>query len=286
VTVDEFRTASGVRLRPVAERSGDLNWLLLPGGPGIGSESLQGLAEAVGVPGVTWLVDLPGDGSNVVGGDPFAGWPGVLVEAAEALPRVVFVGHSTGGMFLLSVPELEPLLAGLVLISSAPHAGWMTYFLEMAQGHPLPAVEAAGAVYEADPTDEHLRRLTVASAPWNFTPAGVVAGAELLARMPYNAAAVDWSARNFDSAYASRWWPERLPTLIVSGAQDRVVAQWLWDEPWFRGGHVLHRRIEEAAHFPWVERPDGVRAAFHELAAVVAGSVRAGRVAADLSAER
>ena len=59
VTVHEFRTASGVRLRPVAQRPGDLNWLLLPGGPGIGSQSLQGLAEATAVPCVTWLVDLP-----------------------------------------------------------------------------------------------------------------------------------------------------------------------------------------------------------------------------------
>jgi pimeloyl-ACP methyl ester carboxylesterase len=270
VTVHEFRTASGVRLRPVARRPGDLNWLLLPGGPGIGSQSLQGLAEAVAVPGVTWLVDLPGDGSNAVGGDPFTGWPGVLAEAARALPRVVFAGHSTGGMYLLSVPELEPLLAGLVLVSSAPHAGWLADFVQMTREHPLPAVDAAGAVYEADPTDVNLGRVAVASAPWNFTAEGVTAGADLLARMPYNTAAVDWSARHFDSTYALRWWPATVPTLIVSGAQDRIVTQRLWDEPGFHGGHVLHRRIEDAAHFPWVERPGAVRAAFHELAAAVA----------------
>ena len=217
------------------------------------------------MPGVTWLVDLPGDGSNAVGGDPFAGWPGVLVEAAAALPRVVFVGDSTGGMYLLSVPELEPLLAGLVLVSSAPHAGWMADFERMTREHPLAAVEAAGAVYASDPTDANLGRVAVASAPWNFTPAGVAAGAELLAGMPYNAAAVDWSARNFDGTYALRWWPAATPTLVVSGALDRVVVQRLWDEPRFRGGHVLHRRIEDAAHFPWVERPDGVRAAFSRV---------------------
>jgi pimeloyl-ACP methyl ester carboxylesterase len=270
VTAHEFRTVSGVRLRPVAERPGDRNWLLLPGGPGIGSQSLHGLAEVIEVPGVTWLVDLPGDGSNAVGGDPFAGWPGVLVEAAEALPRVVFVGHSTGGMYLLSVPELEPLLAGLVLVSSAPHAGWLDDFVRMTQEHPLPAVDAATAVYEADPTGANLGRIVAAAAPWNFTPAGVTAGAELLARMPYNPAAVDWSARNFDATYELRWWPAATPTLIVSGAQDRIVAQRLWDEPRFHGGHVLHRRIEDAAHFPWVEQPGAVRAAFHDLAALAA----------------
>ena len=280
MTKREFRTASGVRLRAVAERPGDLNWLLLPGGPGIGSESLRGLADAIGVPGVTWLVDLPGDGSNTTRdgrsddqnddrGGGFAGWPGVLVEAAQALPRAVFVGHSTGGMYLLSVPELEPLLAGLVLVSSAPHAGWLADFEQMTREHPLPEVETATAVYEADPSDVNLGRVAVASAPWNFTPDGVAAGADLLARMPYNAAAVDWSARNFDGTYERRWWPAATPTLIVSGAGDRIVAQRLWDDPVFQGGHVLRRRVEDAAHFPWVEQPAAVRAAFHELAAVM-----------------
>jgi pimeloyl-ACP methyl ester carboxylesterase len=263
--MDEFRTASGVRLRPVAERPGDLNWLLLPGGPGIGSQSLRGLAETIDVPGVTWLVDLPGDGSNTVDGDPFARWPGVLVEAARALPRVVFVGHSTGGMYLLSVPALESLLTGLVLVSSAPHAGWLDDFARMTREHPLPAVEAAGAAYEADPTGANLGRIVAASAPWNFTAAGTAAGVAMLAGMPYNPAAVDWSAQHFDSTYELRWWPATLPTLIVSGAQDRIVTQRLWDEPRFQGDHVLRHRIEDAAHFPWIEQPDAVRAAFHDL---------------------
>jgi pimeloyl-ACP methyl ester carboxylesterase len=274
----EFWTGSGVRLRAVGERPGGLNWLLLPGGPGIGSESLYGLAETIDVPGVTWLVDLPGDGSNPGGGDPFAGWPGVLVEAAEALPRAVFVGHSTGGMYLLSVPALEPLLAGLVLVSSAPHAGWLADFERMTRQNPLPEVDAAAAVYEADPTDANLGRVAVASAPWNFAAGGVAAGAELLGRMPYNAAAVDWSARNFDRTYEMRWWPASVPTLIVSGAEDRIVAQRLWNEPRFRGGHVLHRRIEGAAHFPWIERPGAVRAAFHELAARTGSPSEPGQV--------
>jgi pimeloyl-ACP methyl ester carboxylesterase len=269
VTTREFRTASGVRLRPVAERPGDLNWLLLPGGPGIGSESLHGLAEAIDVPGATWLVDLPGDGSNPAGDDAFGGWPGVLVEAAEALPRAVFVGHSTGGMYLLSVPELESRLAGLVLVSSAPHAGWLADFERMTREHPLPEVDAATAAYEANPTAVNLGRVAVASAPWNFTPDGVAAGAELLARMPYNTAAVDWSVRNFDGTYRLRWWPTVTPTLIVSGAEDRIVTQRLWDEPRFQGGHVLRHRIEGAAHFPWIERPGAVRAAFHGLTAAM-----------------
>lgn len=52
-------TTSGVRLRKRCERPGDLDWLLLPGGPGIGSESLHGLADILDTPGRVWMVDLP-----------------------------------------------------------------------------------------------------------------------------------------------------------------------------------------------------------------------------------
>ncbi|WP_425519668.1 alpha/beta fold hydrolase [Streptomyces auratus] len=135
-------TASGVRLRQVTSGAGRGNWLFVPGGPGLGSESLLGLVEAAQVPGAAWLVDLPGDGSNRGGpalpAEPYAHWPGCLAEAAQALDEVIMVGHSTGGMFMLSVPELEGLLTGMVLLSSAPHAGWRPGFARYAEDHPAP----------------------------------------------------------------------------------------------------------------------------------------------------
>lgn len=253
----EIRTAGGVRLRQWAVRPGELNWLFLPGGPGIGSESLIELVDAVQVPGTSWLVDLPGDGSNVsdVPDDPYLHWPQVVLEAAAAVPHPVTVGHSTGGMYLLSVPALAELVAGLVLISSAPNAQWQDLFAQMVAAHPLPEVDAATS----------LRDICVASAPWNFTDEGLAAGRDLLGRMPYNAAAVQWSADNFDHTYTAAWFPSRTPTLIVSGGQDRIVRQECWDTDEFRGPHVLHRIIDGAAHLPWIERPAQVRAAFADL---------------------
>jgi pimeloyl-ACP methyl ester carboxylesterase len=267
-------TPSGVRLRRHRAMAGGPRWLLLPGGPGIGSESLEGLADALDVPGEVWLVDLPGDGSNRAppgaGEDPFALWPGVLVEAAQALPGCVFVGHSTGGMYLLATPALEGLVLGLVLVSSAPDASWMPRFVAMTEDNPLPAVAAAAEAYEREKTDARLGEIAVASAPWNFTLDSVEAGAALLAAMPYNRAAVDWSDREFDHDYAAAWWPQALPVLIVSGGEDRIVDQSLWDAARFDGANVIRRTIKGAAHFPWVERPEAVRQAFRELAARLA----------------
>jgi pimeloyl-ACP methyl ester carboxylesterase len=270
MTTDPIWTALGVRLRAHRRAAGELNWLFLPGGPGIGSESLIELIDAAELPGTCWLVDLPGDGSNVdapgAPADPYSVWPQVLLEAAAAVPEPVFVGHSTGGEYLLSVPGLEAHLRGLALISTAPDARWMPEYEAMTERDPLPGVLDATRIYESDPTNENLARCAVESAPWNFEPDGLERGAALLARMPYNGSAVEWSADNFDRDYVSSWWPASTPTLIVSGGRDRIVTQRLWDDPRFQGGHVIRARIDGAGHFPWIDRPDAVRAAMRRLA--------------------
>lgn len=276
-------TRSGVRLQQVFSGPGRWNWLFVPGGPGVGSESLQGLVDVLAVPGSGWLVDLPGDGSNITpagGGpnhipaaDPYAQWPGVLLEAAQALTDVVLVGHSTGGMFALSVPELEKHLAGVALVSSAPHAGWRAAFIDYAQRNPLPAVDQAGEDYARQPDESNLRALTLAAAPWNFTVAGVEAGRKVLAGLAYNPAAVTWAEEHFDDVYRAQWTPRDIPALIVGGAEDSIVTQGLWDEaPGFNRSNVLRRTIAGASHFPWVENPSEVTAAFADFVEALAMS--------------
>lgn len=264
-----FFTSLGVRLRQVRRTVGQHSWLLFPGGPGIGSESLLGLASVAEMPGTIWLVDLPGDGSNTdapgAPADPYGLWPQVLLEAVDAVPAPVAVGHSTGGEYLLSVPDLEQRLHGLVLISSAPDSGWMPTFEAMCEVNPLPGAAAAAEAYDANPTAENLRAVAVASAPWNFTPDGVAVGRALLERMPYNPGAVEWSAAHFDRGYLSSWWPQTLPTLIISGGHDRIVDQSLWDDQHYRGTNVQHLIIDAAGHFPWIEQPAAVRSALHQL---------------------
>lgn len=271
-------TPSGVRLRQHSVRSGPLNWLLLPGGPGLGSESLEELASALTVPGAIWSVDLPEDGSNRCPPGSitplFSNWPNVVIEAAQALPNVVFAGHSTGGMYLLSIPELAPHILGLALLDTAPDASWHPRFVAMAGAHPLPAVDRASAVYEAERCDENLASIAVAAADWNFTHAGLAAGRELMARLPYNRAAVEWSDANFDHVYIAKWWPCALPVLILAGSEDRIVSQEGWDQARFKTANVWTRIIPGGGHFPWIENPSAVDAAFNELATRVKATVR------------
>jgi hypothetical protein len=41
------------------------NWLFFPGGPGADSIYLRSLVNELRLPGNVWLIDLPGNGSNI-----------------------------------------------------------------------------------------------------------------------------------------------------------------------------------------------------------------------------
>ena len=95
-------------------------------------------------------------------------------------------------MYLLSVPELEPLLDGLVLIRTAPNADWLPAFAAMTERnrlpavayvstwlpHRLPTVIIGGGESLWPETGEHVLRCTIdggAHVPWIERPAAVSA---------------------------------------------------------------------------------------------------------------
>jgi pimeloyl-ACP methyl ester carboxylesterase len=90
------------------------NWLFLPGGPGLGSESLHNLTEMLSLPGTIWYLDLPGDGSNITEDDEnsFSNWSNALIEATNELDNVILVAHSSGGILLLQHQNLKTILWG------------------------------------------------------------------------------------------------------------------------------------------------------------------------------
>jgi pimeloyl-ACP methyl ester carboxylesterase len=250
---------------------GALNWLLLPGGPGIGSESLTELADAMKVPGTIWLVDLPGDGSNTAPPniDPYSRWPQVLVEAAESVTDAVFVGHSTGGMYLLATPALRGRVRGLALLDTAVDCTWHAEYVEMTKRDRLPLFERAAIEYAREKSITNLTALAVSSAEWNFTPGALEAGRALLARMPYNIEAVEWSDAHFDHTYRALWWPTDIPVIRLWGDSDRIVSQRSWASPEYVTPNLMARVIPNAGHFPWIDNPTAVTHALDEFAQTV-----------------
>ena len=236
--------------------------------PEVRASARKGSADALDVSGAIWLVDLPGDGSNLVEGDPYAAWPGVLVEAATEVPDAVYVGHSTGGAYLLSCPELRGRVRGIALVDTAPNCNWYAKYVQMTKDNPQPEFNAALDRYLASQTQANLAALCVASAEWNFNSSGIEVGRALLAAMPYNAAAVAWSDKNFDHSYRATWWPE-VPVLRMAGTDDRIVSQDDWNAPDYHTSNVLHWAVPGAGHFPWIENPQAVAEGFRRFARLI-----------------
>lgn len=246
---------------------GDYNWLFLPGGPGLGSESLTSLAEMLHLPGTVWLVDFPGDGSNLTENDSefFSHWSDALIEITSALPNTILIAHSSGGMFALATPECEKNLAGLILMDSAPNASWQHEFGKYVADNPLPLVEKLQVLYDAQPSNELLKKLTIACASYFSTKNSFEKIISIMEHLPFNYKTHQWAAKHFDTTYQAKWIPKTIPTLIFAGDQDHITPLKLFSElKDFQRDNILMYEIENASHFPWLDNPEKVKQVFAE----------------------
>ncbi len=261
-------TKSGARLEciRVGEEEG-LNWLFLPGGPGLGSEALLPLMNILKLPGSMWRLDLPGDGSNTTADNKqaFSHWQQALIEATTVLKNVILVAHSRGGMFALATPELEKTLTGLVLMTSSPDMSWQKGLESKLVDFPLPEADKADEKYQQHPSNSSLRECVIAAAPrMFFTKEGLQKGIEFLEKLPFNYEVYQWTEEHFDPTYQAKWVPS-IPTLILSGEKDIAIPlKYFQERKEFRRDNILMREIKNAGHFPWIENPGEVVAAFNE----------------------
>ena len=221
-------TLDGGRLQYQSSyKNSELNWLFLPGGPGLGSEALTGLTELLKnkIPGAIWHFDLPNDGSNILKDKPISNWRAALIQALTAFEKVILVAHSTPGMYVQTMPELETILQGLVLIGSAPDASWQKIFVEYRKNNIDSVIIEAEKEYIKNPNDETLRKLLIAEAKNCFiTEKSLRDGKELMMTIPINHAATEQASKSFDSEkYKATWVPQYLNTLIMAGSSDSIT---------------------------------------------------------------
>jgi pimeloyl-ACP methyl ester carboxylesterase len=261
-------TPSKARLKQIsANNNKNYHWLFLPGGPGLGSESLSNLTEILELPGTVWHVDFPGDGSNITEDDTtnFANWSKALIEATSEFDHVILVAHSSGGMFALATPEIEKNLIGLVLMDSSPNTDWQQYFMEYVKAHPLPEAEILQKRYEEHPSNEVLKELTICCAPYFSIKQNNKQMIALLESLPFNYQSHRWSEQNFDQTYTAKWIPQKIPTLIFAGDQDHLTPLKLFsDTKNFQRKNIIIREISNAAHFPWIDNPEQVKQMFSD----------------------
>jgi pimeloyl-ACP methyl ester carboxylesterase len=244
-------------------QSSRYNWLFLPGGPGLGSEALAGLTGLLKdkIPGTIWHCDFPNDGSNRLVDRPISNWRAALVQAVGALDDVILVAHSTPGMFVQAIPELEKILSGLVLIGSAPDASWQIQFEKYCEKNVDPVITEAEKDYVNNPGDESLRKLLIAAAKHCFvTDKSLQQGRQLFMNIPVNYSANEQTDLIFDTKkYKARWIPHIIPTLIFTGSVDHITPLNLFKKnEQYQRENIMIKEISGAGHYPWFENAEEV----------------------------
>lgn len=220
-------TKSHARLKLICNipSNKNYNWVFIPGGPGLGSESLTDLTNILELPGSMWHFDFPGDGSNISENpdNQFHNWQKALIESTHVLKNIILVCHSSGGMFALETPYLEKKIIGLILMDSAPNAQWQKYFESYTQENKIPEVEKITKLYYKNPSNDLLKQFTILCAPYFSIEHRQDNIIKILEKLPFNYKSHLWAEKNFDRTYQAKWIPQKIPTLIFAGDQDHIT---------------------------------------------------------------
>ena len=270
-------TKQSARFELINSRPGNnLNWVFLPGGPGLGSEYLREFSLSLKLPGSTWLLDMPGDGSNQSAGKSldYSQWPQDLAKAVSSLDNVVLVAHSYGGMLALSSPELLNHLSGLILIDTAPNNQWMHSSAGSCSNCDIPKTNPTMTNYDKNPSDLGLKQVALSMGPLFFSPDQIKEGTRLLENLPYNHLPYDWVNKHFNPSYQAKWIPQTIPTLIISGTADILTPISLFQQDKrFNRPNIKTILIPHAGHFSWINHQSEFKTIFNDFAGKVSVSL-------------
>jgi len=243
------------------------NWLFFPGGPGADSSYFKGLIDNLSLPGNVWLIDLPGNGSNIgTASVNFETWIDVFPAVITKFENPVLVGHSFGGMFPLLFPELENSLKGFVILNSTPSL-WLEEVAAYSKPFELPDLSQAMQEFAESPSQETFEEALDACVPYYFPAATLEEGRQLLSRVPFQyLPAVWWQRKAIELNFSAKWVPHAVPTLIVGARFDCICPFTLFQrDERFQRPNIDLLFIENAGHFPWIENPTAIKHAFNGL---------------------
>ena len=237
-----------------------INWVLVPGGPGCDAKYMEGVAELLPDEGSVWLIDMPGNGTNQKSDKDYSNWLEIFPKVIESFENCIVIGHSFGGFLTMLSPELEHHLKGVVFLNTAPKH-WKEASEKFVKDRDLPSFEKAAKVYGDNPSNETLSHALVELAPHYFAPEHLEKGRKAMKKIYFEHRVRDyWGQRLTDMNYRATWVPQKVPTLIISGAFDGATPAIL-----FREDHRFKRKnieivdLPRSGHFSWVDAPSEVR---------------------------
>jgi len=248
----------------------NFDWIFLPGGPGADSRYFKTLLDHLVLPGKVWFVDFPGNGDNIK--EPncpdydFNQWDECLIETFNKFEHPILVGHSFGGMYPLLFPELENILKGFVMLSTAPCL-WLDEAAKLAKENNITVLTDDMQQFEDMPNQNTFNKALLACLPYYFPSHTLEVGKAIIKELPFNYRAAVWWLRKANTInFSAKWVPMDVPTLILGGTRDYIVPISLFEsDKRFHRNNITIKNIKHAGHFPWVENSKAVVQAFNDF---------------------
>lgn len=245
-------------------RGYDTTWLFLPGGPGLGSEYLENFCAKLTLPGNVLLLDFPKDGANTQGLLDFNYWQDGLIDLLQSYPNPILVTHSFSGMFVLNTPEIEPYLAGLVLMNTTTANSFFTHVSKMQQKHNLPDLVPTAAAYHLTPSNETYRKFWDTYKHYCFTPKELNLGEQMIPLFAFNSESYHYAIENFYADYQCQWHP-KIPTMTIASEEDFICPPQIFiQDKQFQAKNIMNKLINKAGHCPWILNFEDLQRSFDE----------------------
>ncbi len=242
------------------------HWVFIPGGPGLGSSSLKQLIESINLPGYLHIFDVPRLASKEDYSLELIQQS--LLDFVDGFSNVILVGHSFGGMLVLSTPQLATKVKGVVLLCSSPNHQWFDTFVQRAKLNGLPNTSRLRTQMVKAPSDMALKTYMMASVDYYATPEGVRRVRSCFEGIEYNVHAYLWGLEAFHPTYEHQWVPQ-VPTLVLSAKQDAMTPWDSFQGEAFERDHIIHQCLDNVGHFPWLDDPDKVQSALDDFVNVL-----------------
>jgi pimeloyl-ACP methyl ester carboxylesterase len=230
----------------------------LPGGPGLGADTLAGLEELANSFNV-FLVDPPGTGGKKLVERPtyddllYENW----LEVCSVQGSKILVGHSFGGIQAVDIFLKDPTQFSAIILVAAPFspetfAGMDKQYQKLI----TPGLKASEDNFYKNPTDENYANWFSKYCSLCFIDSNIDRGARLFRSDNISGesfmGASDEMTKRYDELVKMKNY--EVPKLFISGEKDLLVLPELSKKDAEAGGFKFEI-IDNAGHFVFFDQP-------------------------------
>lgn len=224
-----------------------VNWVFIPGGPGLGHEYLIGPVEQFKLSGSKYIYEFPTIDPTISDLEIFNHIKDDFKSICSLLDQVIFVGHSFGGMLLQTLDLERASYKKQVLLCSMPRSAGLNFaanaFKNFSKGD-QDLIKSSEAVYENLKNTLNFKNLFLSWTPYYVEAELRSKCTEMLNDCSYDHDFYEWGNRFFFEHH-NKIGKIADETVIINVQNDKLCPSGIFG--------VEEIVLSGSAHFPWMD---------------------------------